>query len=378
MKAAINPKTNPNKTRQRSLKNVLRPYAFKGIDKKMSCLLLVIVLLWMWHGCSGQDNNKQNQDRSIPVVRITHPEKRHHSQALSFSGTIKPMKEANLGSSVPGKVEKIYLDEGSFANKGDLIAQLSAEPAIMAQVEKESWENDYNRVKRLKERGSIAPQEYDHVEAQYKAAKAKHQLMQKNTQIRAPFSGTIMEILVREGETFFFMPGTEPGISHAPGVVRLMQNHPVLAEFHFSERYASLIPDAEKITVQNDAFPEEVFTGNIHRIKPMVSSGSRTITAEISIPNSEQKLMVGMYVNINLEFPGQEMLFIPRHALMEEDEQLFVWIVDSSNQAKQKTVNRELFSEGYAAVSGLNKSDQVVIAGMSALEENMEVKIKRP
>ena len=337
------------------------------------------VIIWMTlflFSCAQNQNEQDLSDNNDhPVVRTIHPVARGHQPSYTYTATIKPWREANLGTSVPGRVEKIYFSEGTFVQQGALIARLSAEPEIMARVEKETLENDYDRVKRLKERGSITRQDFDHVEAQYKAAVAKHDMMVKNTQIRAPFAGTLMEILVQEGETFFFMPAIQPGASFSPGIVRLMQLNPLLAEFHVPERELPVLKNAAEITLSADALPGQTFSASLHKTGAMVSAGNRTLAAEVKIDAPGNELLVGMYARVTVKMPVQQHVFIPAHAVEENEKGHFVWIVDEQGRAVARYVQHLFMDKGEAAIEGLNADDKVIVAGRNALSEGVVVRL---
>ncbi len=336
---------------------------------------VIILLAAVFFSCSqNQGEQRLSGDSANPVVRTVHPVERVHQPSYTYTATIKPWREANLGTSVPGRVEKIYFKEGATVTEGALIARLSAEPEIMARVEKETLENDYNRVKRLRERGSVTQQDFDHVEAQYKAASAKHEMMVKNTQIRAPFAGTIMEILVQEGETFFFMPAIQPGSSFSPGIVRLMQLNPLLAEFHIPEKELSLLKGAVEVTLRADALPDQTFSATLHKTAAMVSPGNRTLAAEVKIADPGRELLVGMYARVNVLMPARQHLFVPNHAVEENEEGYFVWTIDKEGRAVSKTVHRLFMDKGEAAVEGLEATDRVVTAGRGLLTEGVVVR----
>ena len=51
-------------------------------------------------------------------------------------------------------------------------------------------------------------------------------------------------------------------------------------------------------SVTTDAYPGEVFRGNISYIDPNLDQNTRTAQVRIELPNAGEKLKIGMYVNI--------------------------------------------------------------------------------
>jgi len=329
------------------------------------------------YSCQNKNTPAESSTKDeVTVVSVMHPEEREHYTVREYSGTVKPFRQANLGTSIPGRVEKIFVKDGEAVQQGALIARLSAEPAIMAEIEMNTLKNEYDRVSRLLERGSITRQEFEHIEAQYQGAKAKHDLMRKNTEILAPFSGTITEILVNEGETFFFVPALEQGASFSPGIVRLMQLNPLLVEISIPEKEIQFPEEATEIVATLAVFPEENFPATFHGKSSMISQPSRTMDVEIKIDNPGHQILPGMMATITMKKEEGEMHFIPTHALHNDGDNEYVWLVDTGQQATKKLVASGLSHQGYVAVSGLDPSDKVILTGFSALHEGSRLEIQ--
>jgi len=57
---------------------------------------------------------------------------------LVFLGNFIPFKEATLGTTIPGKIEKIFVDEGSAVRQGQTLVQMSSEMLLQSQAEYEA------------------------------------------------------------------------------------------------------------------------------------------------------------------------------------------------------------------------------------------------
>ena len=335
---------------------------------KFTYLVLAGVLL----SCSSETENARNENESVIRVGTIAAEKRYHSDEFEFSATLKPFREANVGATIPGRVEKINFAEGEFVTQGSILIEMSSEPMIMAQVEKDAIEKDYNRVKRLREQGSVTQQDYDHVKAKLDASKSKLDLLKSNTRIRAPFSGVVAEHLVNEGENFMFSPGLELGLSHTSGIVRLMQFDPLIAAIHVNEKYLRHFYNGMEAEIVLDAFPGKTFNSKVIQIGPMVSAMSRSAEIKLRLPNPDRKLLPGMFARVGIELPGDTLVFVPRHAVQEDNDRAFVWIVENG-KAVQKEINPILTSRGYTALDNIDAGEKVVVAGINRLIPGISV-----
>ena len=338
--------------------------------------LIIIFLLILTISCSRNNEVENNNNDEAPNVGIQIAQKEAYEHTLDFTGSIKPYREANIGSAIPGRIEKLHYSEGDRVKKGSLIAQLSGETAAMARYEYETLQKDYERSARLRERGTATQQDYDHIKGKYKAAEARHEFFKNNSEIRAPFSGMIVEHLVNEGETFSFSPGLEPGYSHASGIARLMQLNPAKVKIDVSE---NLIPELHKnieTVIKTDVYPDEIFEGEISFIRPILSTSSRTATVEITVDNPENKLMPGMYAKVSLEMDKDSLVFVPRHAITDRQEgKGNLWLIKDGHAIQQQTTIIDEH-DGKMALKGIQEGDSIVVSGLHALMENMKVRVR--
>jgi len=299
-----------------------------------------------------------------------------YTPSLVYSGSILPAREANLGVTIPGRVENHYFSAGAVVKKGQLLVDLSNELLVQAEIENSTLLKDFERVARLYQKKSLPEQQYDHVKAQYEASNAKCELLRKNTEIRAPFDGMIVEYLVQEGENFFFAPGIDPGYSHTSGIVRLMQIDTIKAECTVNEKDFPKIFIGQTARVQCDAYPDKEFRGTVTEIEPILSMLSRAAAVRVTVANPALLIKPGMFCRLILDLPVEEQIMVPliavsRQAGTGED---YVYVVDD-NKAHRVTVTKLATVADRVAVAGLPAGSLVVIDGKSKLQEGSPLNI---
>ncbi|PID29990.1 MAG: efflux transporter periplasmic adaptor subunit [Candidatus Cloacimonadota bacterium] len=300
-----------------------------------------------------------------------------YNENLESSGTIFANKEANLGAAIPGRIEKINIEEGEFVKKGELIAQLSDETLIMQGIEYKTLQKDFERSKRLFKKGSLPEQKFDHVKAKYEASKERYNLIKKNTEIRAPFSGIVVEHMLNEGETFLLInPGLIPGYSHANGIVRLMQLSPIKTVIEINEKDIERVKEGFSATIDLDAYKNQVFTGKVSRIYDMLNPATHTIKVEILIKNEDRKLKPGMFGHVTLELDEKEGMFIPSNSIIHQSGtgQYYVYKLEN-NIAKRVDIKKISTKDDLTCITGLNKGDIVVTGGKYKIKDGTKVEV---
>ncbi|MCB2196875.1 MAG: efflux RND transporter periplasmic adaptor subunit [Bacteroidetes bacterium] len=342
--------------------------------KKYFIFLLTTILLNV--SCVKQEQSGKEVTNKIPVSVSKSIEKKY-TPVLTFSGTAYANREANLGTAIPGRVEKIYFDEGQKVNKGNKIVELSSELYVQALIERNTLKKDFDRVSRLKEKGSLSQQDYDHVKAKYDASVAKTEMMKKNSEIRAPFSGVIVDHIVNEGENFLFAPSLKPGYSMTSGIVKLMQLEILNVEIDINEKDISKIHAGQDAKIVFDAYPDKIYHGKVQMIDPVLSTLSRTAKAKIQIKNKDLTIKPGMYANVSIKLPENQAVFVPNESIYRQPGtgNDFVFVI-KNNVAYKTKIERLYTVEDVVAVKGLEANKTIVVAGKGKLSDEMEVEIK--
>ncbi|MFC2152558.1 efflux RND transporter periplasmic adaptor subunit [Bacteroidota bacterium] len=341
---------------------------------KMKYIIILVVLI-TFLSCKENYKKELEKNSKITVVVAKSLEK-EFTPVLSFSGTAYANKEANLGTAIPGRVEKIHYDEGQKVEKNDLLVELSSELYMQAIIERNTLKKDFERVSRLYEKGSLSEQDYDHVKAKYDASVANTEMMRKNAEIRAPFSGVIVDHIVNEGENFFFAPSLKPGYSMTSGIIKLMQLNILNIEIDINEKDISKIHKGQKATVVFDAYPHKTYEGEIVAIDPILSTLSRTVKAKISIRNNDLIIKPGMYAKVNIELPKIKAVFVPNESIYRQPGtgNDFVYII-KEDIARRIPIKRIYTVEELVAIKGLDPNESIVVAGKNKLSDGMSVVI---
>lgn len=180
-------------------------------------VLFVGVLIWL---------GKKNQ-KSIVTYETEKPFKATIVKKAVATGKVIPLEEVEIKPQISGIIDKVYLEEGAIVRAGDLIATVRVVPNIQslntangqvknAQLAHDNAKIQYERNKKLFDKGVIARQAFETSELNFnnakqrlKNAKSDLDIIKKgttaglgktaNTNIRATASGMIVEIPVKKG-----------------------------------------------------------------------------------------------------------------------------------------------------------------------------------
>jgi cobalt-zinc-cadmium efflux system membrane fusion protein len=120
-------------------------------------------------------------------------------------------------------------------------------------------------------------------------------------------------------------------------------------------------PVAAVVTVK--AFPDQEFLGTLDLLGSVMDRESRTVKARVSAANPDGKLRPGMFANVKLGLPGDDVvLAIPRPALMIDEGRSFVFVPHHGDFWVRRPVRVGREWDGWVEIKGGIQAGQKVAA----------------
>lgn len=294
------------------------------------------------------------------------------SEMIYSTATLLPDEEVELSFETSGKVVGIFFEEGKRVKEGELLAKINDKPLqaqllkIQAQL-KLTREREF-RQRQLLDRDAISRESYDQVATELQALEADIMLLEARiaeTELRAPFNGTIGLRMISEGA--YATTQTK--------IVRLVKLSPLKVEFSIPERYAGEVNAGFPITFNIDGIPG-TFEARVYAIDPKVDMNTRTIVARALYPNSKEELKPGRFASVRAELSQiTNAVSIPSEALIPEMEGEKVYIFNNG-KARERKVKTGLRTESHIQIrEGLNFGDTLLTTAILQLRDDLPVQL---
>ena len=343
--------------------------------KNLISITVVLAFILLMSGCSSKSNNSAipGQDsasvggRAAIPVKVAVLSKTKISRTIDYTATILPFEEVNMAPSTPGRIEKIYVEEGDRVNKGDDLFLMDRTQLYQLKLQMSSLEKDLSRLDTLLRTGSAKQQAYDQLKTQYDVTKTNVDFMEQNTQVKAPFSGIVTGKYFENGEMYSGTPTTATGRS---AIVTLMQINPLKVEVALSEQYYPLMRRGMKAEIKADVYDNDIFTGTVFRIAPTISSATRSFDVELEVPNRKDLLKPGMFVRVSMDLGEIESFVVPASTvLIQEGTNTRFVFVENDNIAERIEVGiGKRFDDQLEIISeNLREGDHLVTEGQARL-----------
>ena len=300
---------------------------------------------------------------------------------LTSVGSLAAVQGVTVTAELAGKIVNIAFKPGTLARAGDLLVQqdTSSEEAQLRATEATVALAKLNleRLGKLLSERTISQSQFDNADAQFKQAVAQSDNIRatiaKKT-IRASFAGRLGIRLVNVGQML------NPG----DAIVSLQSLDPIFVDFLLPQQQLAQVQTGLPVRVVTDAMLGEVVDGKITAINPQVDSATRNIRIQATIPNAEERLRPGMFVNVAVVLPAKtKVLCIPATAVLYAPYSDSVFVVEEKTDEKSgkagKAVRQQFAQLGekrgdfVAIVSGLKEGDTVVSTGVFKLRNGQSV-----
>jgi RND family efflux transporter MFP subunit len=333
----------------------------------ISCMILL--------SCSSKKNNDATgaltgtptEEKAAIPVKVLTLEKTKIARTIDYTATVLPFEEVNMAPSTPGRIEEIYVETGDKVAKGNNLFLMDRTQLFQLKLQLTNLEKDLSRLDTLLSVGSARQQDYDQMKTQYDVLKTNVEFMEKNTLMKAPFSGMITGKYFENGEMYSGTPTTLTGRS---AIVTIMQINPLKLEVSISEQFYPLIKNGMKAQITADVYKGEVFTGRVFRKSPTVNSVTRSFITEIELPNRNEMLKPGMFVRVSMDLGEVETYVVPASTVLIQDgtNTRYVFIEDQGIAKRTEVLIGKRFDDHLEIISdNLKDGDRLVTEGQARL-----------
>jgi RND family efflux transporter MFP subunit len=304
---------------------------------------------------------------------------------------LRAMLQADVGSKTLGVLDAVFVDRGDRVKKGQLLAlvrpsdlpdQLAAARGTLAQTGASLTlaRTNLERAQKLAPAGVVSQQELQNAlaavataEAAQSAASAQAQAIAirlGETRIDAPMEGIIA---VRRLD-----PGAIVGLMSGGAILTVVDIKKLRVFITVTERDVHSVKIGLNAHVELDALPGKSFEGKVVRLAPIVDPSTRTLDAEVQLPNANEELRPGMFghgaiiVDVHAHQP-----IVPASAVLVADAKKYVFVL-TGDKVQRRAIETGVDEGNWLEVTaGLKESDEVVTAGADGLSDGSPVRVTR-
>lgn len=257
-------------------------------------------------------DNSEEQEERIVAVEVEEAKEKDLTLEKSVYGRVSPNSTAPVMVQTPGEVKEVYVENGEEVKDNDRIIRIST-PAGEQNV-------------------------------------------------RASKDGEVINLLVQEGEM----------VNPEEAIAMITDLDSVKIEFTVTESVLSLVSENDKLSVYIDDEEYEATVTN----KGTLPGETGLYTVIATVENEDHEILPGVVADVRI--PEEKLasaMIVPTSALVEEDNQTFVYIV-KDNVATKQEVNVLATESDVTAIEGdVKASDQVITTGQLTISDGTQVNV---
>ena len=345
------------------------------------------------------------------------------ASSVTANGYVVARTRASVSSKVPGRLAYLGVAEGSFVRRGQVIARLENADyqAQVAQadanvassrarlVEAESDRNQLDReVRRLRDIRArnpqlISEQEVDATESRAAGANARARsaaagvtaaqaglrfarVNLENTEIRAPFTGTVLRKEAEVGEVV--APSVGGGLTRG-AVVTMADLTTLEVDVDVNEAYIARINAGQSARITLDAYPDTSFAGRVRQVVPTADRQRATVQVKVTIVDRDPRILPEMGARVDFLEPETRRdrasvaataprIRVPAATVREDGGRSVVWLV-RQGELEPRVVQAGPASGGFREIrSGLAGGELLLAGGVETPRAGMRVKVSNP
>jgi cobalt-zinc-cadmium efflux system membrane fusion protein len=341
-----------------------------------SCFLLLVSNFLFLTSCGEKkteetDHEEEKSENEVALtalqfrtvgVETGSVENRNLNLVIKANGytTVPPQNMANISTLIGGTVKDILVLEGTFVNKGKVLATIQNLEVVEMQEDYNSaianieyLQLEYNRQKTLSDEDVNPRKVLQEVKAKLavekeraKGAKNKLQALNMSTNgsslvpIVSPISGYVGKISIAKGAF------AETGIT----LFEVVDNSQMHLDLNVYEKDLGSISVGQTIDFILTNQGNKSIKGKIFGINKSFSNESKTVAVHAKIDPADSKdLISGMYVSANINITNTTVPALPKDAVVKNGDKYFVYIQEvHEEKATAKKAEIQEHKEGVA------------------------------
>jgi multidrug efflux pump subunit AcrA (membrane-fusion protein) len=308
---------------------------------------------------SVAETTKQNATQYVNVVSPTQTEGGGNTL---LPGTLRGYVESPIYARSTGYLLHWYADIGTRVKQGQLLADLDT-PEIdqelaqaLAQRQQTSSslalaKSSLERWQQLRQRDAVSQQELDERQSTY-------------TQDVANLAAADL---------------IDAGSGTSRALFALAQSDPLRVYVQLPQAYAQNVSVGQKVVVTQAELPGQQFHGTITHISGAIDVPTRSLQVEVTLPNPDDRLRPGAYVQVAVPAVAHAQLTVPGNALLFRAEGPRVAVVDANGnvQLHKIVITRDL-GTSLEIESGIEAGDRIIINPSDSIADGDHVQVQQP
>lgn len=313
------------------------------------------------------------QAANTPIpVRVTKSRMMNIPNEINTIGLLQAQSQINVTSQMAGQITAITYIPGSFVTKGTLLIQLDPrieQAKVMSdQAALDAAQVDFGRYSKLAAMGLQPQEKLDQERQAYQQDKASlfaDQTSLSQTQITAPFDGYVGAKTMSVGDA----------IQTGQTLTTLTDRAHLLVDYQVPERFLTALKLGQIIELDVPGQSSLNEKGIVSYIAPTVSTDTHTLEVQAAIPNPQNKLAPGLFVQVHEQIGvNQNAVVVPQASVVPTITGNKVYVMKQNKAVATNVTTGVTIKDLVVIEEGLAAGETVVTAGLDQLKDGSDIR----
>lgn len=326
-------------------------------------------------------NNKieeLNKNSKFPIVETLVLKSEKFNHYVELQGNVKSDKLLIIYPEFSGILNKIYVSSGEKVIKGQLLATIQdgglKEQLSQLEINYNLTKTTFERQERLWVQNIGSEIQFLQAKSMFEAQKNGVEQLKKQiekTIIKAPFSGTIDNVIAKEGEVVY------PGRSN---IMLLLNMDSMYVESNVPEKYLNSIYKGKDAKLEFPLIGKYLNT-SIRQAGNFINPNNRTYKIELDIPKNNLNIKPNLNTKVRVNDYSSDNAILIKEGFISIDSNNEKYVYKIERKEKKTYVSKTIIKIGendgnhIEVLSGLSENDEIVSEGIRKLIDNSRVKI---
>ncbi|WP_417861220.1 efflux RND transporter periplasmic adaptor subunit [Winogradskyella sediminis] len=318
--------------------------------------------------------------KHVPLITTIKTEPEVFNHVLELQGNVTTKDLLTITPEYSGILTNVYVKEGQKVTKGQTLAKIDdgglSQQLSQLKIQAELAKTTYERQQRLWEQNIGSEIQFLQSKSTYESQEeAVNQLKQQiaKTTVKAPFSGTIDDIITEQGSVV--AAGQSP-------LMRIVNLDNMYIETEVPERYVSDVTKGKNVSVNIPVLGKTIET-KIRQAGDFINPANRTFKVEVEIPNKDKSIKPNLSARLKInDYTNEKAILIPQSVVSENSEgEQYVYVVSDKDARGIGTAERVIIKTGKTqgdiieVLEGLNDGAEIIKEGARSVRDGQSVEV---
>lgn len=318
--------------------------------------------------------------KKVPLITTLMAKQEVFNHYLELQGSVSTKKNLVVFPEYSGILTQVYVKKGQSVTKGQTLAKIDdgglSQQLAQVKIQADLAKTTFERQERLWNQKIGSEIQYLQTKSNYEAqVKMVNQMEQQigKTIVRAPFSGTIDDIITEQGSV------VAAGQSQ---LLRIVNLDDMYIETDVPERHITNVTKGKSVEVSFPILGKSMMA-EVRQAGNFINPANRTFKIEIGVPNKDHSIKPNLTAKLKInDYTNPEGLLIPQSVISENASgEQYVYIVSDKNNENEGVAKRVIITTGKTqgdaieVLTGISDGSEIIEEGARAVKDGQTVKI---